>query len=174
MGELLTAETLSDWLASAGTLPRGTVTDVRVELEYETYISKLIFLTVEYSADAPTDLPRAVVVKTPSRTKAYRNERSRVLPSHSAPHRNAAIAALPRGYKYRCDRARRSACNSRSSALAIATVPDSLRTGDRCVSPRPCTVVGSAYVGPISRQTEYNAKLDHDGPERSLRNLPAS
>ena len=59
MRESLTAETLSSWLRSAGTLPRGTVTDIRVEWEFETFISKLFFFAVEYSADAPTDLPEA-------------------------------------------------------------------------------------------------------------------
>ena len=61
----LTAETLSRWLRRSGTLPRGTVADVSVELELETTISKLIFLTATYSADAPADLPRALVVKSP-------------------------------------------------------------------------------------------------------------
>src|SRR5687768_7627689 len=61
----LTAETLSSWLGSAGTLPRGTITYVRVELEHETFISKLVFITVEYSPNAPTDLPRGLVVKSP-------------------------------------------------------------------------------------------------------------
>jgi len=61
----LTAKTLSRWLRRAGTLPRGTVTDVRIELEIETNISKLVFLTVAYSAEAQADLPRRLVVKSP-------------------------------------------------------------------------------------------------------------
>ena len=61
----ISAETLSDWLRSYGTLPRGTVTGVRVELELETSISNLIFLTASYSADAPADLPQRLVVKSP-------------------------------------------------------------------------------------------------------------
>ena len=61
----LTAKTLSRWLRRSGTLPRGTVADVRFELEFETTISKLVFLTATYSADAPADLPRRLVVKSP-------------------------------------------------------------------------------------------------------------
>ncbi len=61
----LTAETLSRWLRGAGTLPRGTVTDLHIELEFETTISKLVFLTVAYSAEAGADLPRRLVVKSP-------------------------------------------------------------------------------------------------------------
>src|SRR5215216_6991979 len=61
---LLTAETLSHWLRRSGTLPRGMVSSVHVELEHETPISKLVFLTATYSADAP-DLPRRLVVKSP-------------------------------------------------------------------------------------------------------------
>jgi hypothetical protein len=60
----LTPKTLSRWLRDAGTLLRGAVTDVRIELEFETPISKLIFLTVAYSAEAPADLPRCLVVKS--------------------------------------------------------------------------------------------------------------
>ena len=41
----LTAKTLSRWLRSSGTLPRGTVADVSLELEFETPISRLVFLT---------------------------------------------------------------------------------------------------------------------------------
>lgn len=59
----LTAETLTRWLRSAGTLPRGAVTDVRIELELETPISKLVFLTVTYSAEANAALPRSLTVK---------------------------------------------------------------------------------------------------------------
>lgn len=61
----LTAETLSSWLRDAGTLSRGTVTDVRLELEFETTTSRLLFLTVAYSSDVQADLPRNVVVKSP-------------------------------------------------------------------------------------------------------------
>jgi hypothetical protein len=61
----LTAKTLSGWLRRSGTLPRGTVSDVHIELEIETTISNLVFLKVAYSAQAPTDLPRHLVIKTP-------------------------------------------------------------------------------------------------------------
>ena len=60
-----TAETLSRWLRRSGTLSGGTVTDVRVELKFETAISHLNFLTASYSAEAPPDLPRRLVVKSP-------------------------------------------------------------------------------------------------------------
>ena len=61
----LTAKTLSRWLHRSGTLPSGTVTDVHIELEFKTTISNLVFLTVTYSAEAPSDLPRRLVVKSP-------------------------------------------------------------------------------------------------------------
>jgi len=66
---LLTAETLSHWLRRSGTLPRGMVSSVHVELEHETPISRLVFLTATYSADAP-ELPRCLVVKSPLKTPA--------------------------------------------------------------------------------------------------------
>jgi hypothetical protein len=69
----LSAETLSRWLRSLGTLSRGTVADVHVELEHETPISKLVFLTATYSADAP-DLPRRLVVKSPLSSPALSDE----------------------------------------------------------------------------------------------------
>lgn len=46
-------------------MPRGAIVDVRVELEIETTSSKLVFLTTTYSPDAPANLPRQVVVKSP-------------------------------------------------------------------------------------------------------------
>ncbi len=55
---LLTAETLSHWLGSK-------VVEVNVELEFETAISRLVFLTTTYSAEAPADMPRRLVVKSP-------------------------------------------------------------------------------------------------------------
>lgn len=61
----LTPKTLSRWLHESGTLPLGTVTDVRIDLEFETTISRLVFLTVAYSAEVPSDLPRHLVVKSP-------------------------------------------------------------------------------------------------------------
>ena len=74
----LTAETLSAWLRSSGTLARGAVTRVRVELETETSISKLIFLTVDYSAEVPDSLPRHLVVKTPLAPSPLFDENSEV------------------------------------------------------------------------------------------------
>jgi Phosphotransferase enzyme family len=61
----ITAKELSRWLHSSGTLPRGTVVDVRIELKVETTISRLVCLTATYSADAPPDLPRSLLVKSP-------------------------------------------------------------------------------------------------------------
>ena len=61
----ITAITLSRWLRGSGALPRGTVDDLNVELEIETPISTLRFLTATYSPDAPTHLPRQLVVKSP-------------------------------------------------------------------------------------------------------------
>ena len=61
----LTAETLSDLLHRAGALPSGRVTEICIELEYETAISKLLFIRVAYSAEAPTHLPQSLVVKSP-------------------------------------------------------------------------------------------------------------
>lgn len=49
MGDsLLTATTLSHWLYCCGDLPYGAVADIRVKLEIETTISRLVFLTVTY------------------------------------------------------------------------------------------------------------------------------
>ena len=61
----LTATTLSRWLRHCGTLPCGVVADMHVDLEYQTTISKLVFLTATYSPDAPANLPRCLVVKLP-------------------------------------------------------------------------------------------------------------
>jgi hypothetical protein len=60
-----TAATLSRWLRRWGTLPRGAIADVRVELVTETSISRLVFLTATYSPDASVNLPRQLVVKSP-------------------------------------------------------------------------------------------------------------
>ena len=62
---MITANTLTRWLRSAGTLPRGDVTGVHIELEIETITSTLVFLTATYSPDAPADLRRQLVVKSP-------------------------------------------------------------------------------------------------------------
>ena len=54
----MTPETLSKWLGHA-------VTDLAIDLELETPISKLVFLKVAYSAEEPADLPQHLVVKSP-------------------------------------------------------------------------------------------------------------
>ena len=54
----MTPETLSKWLGHA-------VNDLAIDLELETPISKLAFLKVTYSDDAPADLPKHLVVKSP-------------------------------------------------------------------------------------------------------------
>src|SRR5262249_40522417 len=59
------AAILSRWLRRSGTLPRGGVSHVQIELERETTISKLVFLTATYTPDAPTNLPCRIVVKSP-------------------------------------------------------------------------------------------------------------
>jgi hypothetical protein len=62
---LPTAANLTKWLRHSGTLPAGTISDVRVALEHKTDISRLVFLTLMYSPDVPQGLPRFVVVKSP-------------------------------------------------------------------------------------------------------------
>ena len=64
-GPAITALVLSDWLRQSGTLPHGAVVDVHVELEFETPNAKLVFLTATYSPDAPRNLARRLVVKSP-------------------------------------------------------------------------------------------------------------
>src|SRR5919206_3258176 len=66
MPDLLpTAATLSDWLRRAGSLPRGDVEHVHIDLTHKAETSKLVFLTATYTPDAPSDLPRRLVVKSP-------------------------------------------------------------------------------------------------------------
>jgi Phosphotransferase enzyme family len=60
-----TVATLSSWLRRSGSLPSGDVSEVNIDLEYPTPISKLFFLTATYTSDAPSDLPRHIVVKSP-------------------------------------------------------------------------------------------------------------
>jgi Ecdysteroid kinase-like family len=60
-----TAAILSHWLRRSGSLPNGEITEVHIDLEHTTPISKLYFLTATYSSDAPSDLPRRFVVKSP-------------------------------------------------------------------------------------------------------------
>ena len=61
----ITAATLSRWLRLAGTLPRGAVVGVHVELETDTPFSSLVFLTATYSSDASNNLPPHLMIKSP-------------------------------------------------------------------------------------------------------------
>src|SRR6188474_3631035 len=65
MPSLPTAATLSRWLRRAGTLPRGDVLDIHIDLEHNTDLHNLVFLTATYTPDTPSALPRHLVVKTP-------------------------------------------------------------------------------------------------------------
>lgn len=60
-----TAATLSSWLRRSGSLRNGGITEVHLDLEHKTPISTLHFLTATYTSDAPADLPRRLVVKSP-------------------------------------------------------------------------------------------------------------
>src|SRR6476469_2485002 len=62
---LPTAATLSEWLRHSGTLRSGDVAHVHIDLTHKTEISKLVFLIATYTPDAPPDLPRRLVVKSP-------------------------------------------------------------------------------------------------------------
>ena len=62
---LPTAATLSRLLRDSGSLPRGHIAGVDINLEHTTPISTLFFLTVTYASDALANLPRHLVVKTP-------------------------------------------------------------------------------------------------------------
>ena len=92
----LTAETLTRWLRDAGTMPRGVITDVSIELEHETPISKLVFLTVTYSTESEPALPRSLTVKWPqirhedSEVQFYRQ----LAPSIAAPPVVRCLAAV--------------------------------------------------------------------------------
>jgi Ecdysteroid kinase-like family len=92
----LTAETLTRWLRDAGTMTRGVVTDVRVELEHDTPISKLVFLSVTYSSEAEAALPRSLAIKWPrlshedSEVQFYRQ----LAPSMAAPPVLRCLAAI--------------------------------------------------------------------------------
>jgi len=59
------AATLSDWLRRSGSLPRGDVARIHLDLEHNTPISTLFFVTATYTGDAPPDLPRHIVIKSP-------------------------------------------------------------------------------------------------------------
>jgi hypothetical protein len=58
-------EQLTEWLRRSGTLPSGEVATLSIDDERDTWISKLLFLTVTYSSDAPPDLPTKLVIKRP-------------------------------------------------------------------------------------------------------------
>ena len=70
----ITAVTLSRWLRRAGTLPRGGVVGVQIELETDTPISTLVFLTATYSSDVPSNLTPHLVVKSPLNPPRVRDE----------------------------------------------------------------------------------------------------
>lgn len=55
---MIAPDTLSGWL-------NYKVTDIRLDLDFETQISKLLFLNVSYSAETPADVPKQIVVKSP-------------------------------------------------------------------------------------------------------------
>ena len=61
----MTAASLSEWLRDSGALPSGAVTDITVEQEFDTTISRLTFLTATYTQDAPANMPQRLVVKSP-------------------------------------------------------------------------------------------------------------
>jgi hypothetical protein len=61
----ITAATLAEWLSHPGGLARDAVSDIRIDGEVETPISKLTFLTVTYSAGVPVTTPRRLLVKSP-------------------------------------------------------------------------------------------------------------
>ena len=60
----LTPTALSEWMRRFGSLPHGRVEDLRVAPEHETFVSKLAFVEATYSADAPPELPRRLLVKS--------------------------------------------------------------------------------------------------------------
>jgi hypothetical protein len=98
----LTALELTDWLRHLGSLERGEVTELRIEQEIETWVSKLAFVTATYSADAPPNLPRNLVVKTGGGSGAFPDNNSeiefyrRVAPSLPTPPVVRCIAAIPK------------------------------------------------------------------------------
>lgn len=61
----LSPEVLSEWMSRSGSLPRGRIESLRVDLEHETSISNLVFVEATYTPDAPPDLPTRLVVKSP-------------------------------------------------------------------------------------------------------------
>jgi hypothetical protein len=99
-----TANILSRWLRQSRSLPCGSIADVCVELEIETTVSKLVFLTVTYSPDAPTNLPRHMVVKSPLKATTILDDSSaemqfyrRLAPVLGAPPLVRCLAAVEDG-----------------------------------------------------------------------------
>jgi hypothetical protein len=76
----LTEAGLTEVLRQAGSLPRGSVLSVHLDRREHTWVSELAFVEVAYSADAPPDLPRALVVKWP-----------RIGPDEAAPVNRAEV-----------------------------------------------------------------------------------
>lgn len=72
----ITATKLSRWLHGSDALPHGSVTDVRVELEIKSHTSTLVFVTATYSPDAPSDLPRNLIIKSPLVSRGAREVNS--------------------------------------------------------------------------------------------------
>jgi hypothetical protein len=72
----ITATVLSRWLHDSGVLPNGAVVSVSLELETETTTSMLRCLTATYSPDAPSDLSRHLIVKSPLNTASVREVNS--------------------------------------------------------------------------------------------------
>lgn len=101
----LTEASLTEALRRGGSLPRGSVLHLHVDHREATWVSKLAFVQVVYSADAPSDLPGALVVKRPriagnDTTTVDRAEvdfYSRVGPSLPVPPRVRCLAALDEG-----------------------------------------------------------------------------
>lgn len=56
---------LSQWLRDSGTLSRGDILHLEIDLEHQTDISRLTFVTATFSSGAPANLPVRMVVKTP-------------------------------------------------------------------------------------------------------------
>jgi hypothetical protein len=97
----VTANVLTDWLRRSASLGSGTVVDVHVESEIDTPISRLTFLTATYSREVPGDLPRNLLVKSPHRPEATRDEKGgeayfyrSIAPSLAAPPLVRCLAAI--------------------------------------------------------------------------------
>lgn len=96
----LTVSGLTDVLRRGGSLARGEVLDLHVDRKLQTWVSHLAFIRVEYSADAPRDLPRSLVLKWPLTVsseaggfnKAEREFYARLGPSLPTPPRVRCLA----------------------------------------------------------------------------------